>query len=410
MKETVLDRFLRYVRIDTQSDPGSTSFPSTEKQKDLGRLLVQELISLGLGDAHLDNHGYVYATLPGNVEHQVPVICFCSHMDTSPDSSGKDVKPLVHQNYDGSDIILPDDPKVVIRKAEHPDLADQLGNDIVTASGTTLLGADNKAGLAEIMTAVAYLLEHPDIKHGDIRILFTPDEEIGRGVDKVDLEKLGADFGYTIDGEKRGTLEDETFSANAVTVTIHGVSAHPGFAKGKLVHALKLAGTFLAALPQDRLAPEATSGKEGFVHPTSMEGSAEKATIQFIIRDFVTEQLAAHQQELKRILEETLAPYPQAAYEFEVIEQYRNMKEILDRYPEVVAKAEEAIRRAGLVPEKRSIRGGTDGSRLSFMGLPCPNIFAGEHAFHSKQEWVSVQDMEKVVEVLVHLAQLWAEK
>ncbi|MCB0635566.1 MAG: peptidase T [Lewinella sp.] len=408
MKETVLDRFLRYVKIDTQSDPESTTFPSTEKQKNLGRLLVQELLALGLQDAELDEHGYVYATLPGNIDHEAPVICYCSHMDTSPDSSGTDVKPLVHRNYDGSDLVLPDDPSVVIRRSEHPDLADQVGHDIVTASGSTLLGADNKAGLAEIMTAAAYLQEHPEIPHGTIRILFTPDEEIGRGVDKVDMKKLGADFGYTIDGEKRGTLEDETFSANAVKVTIHGLSAHTGFAKGKLVNALKIAGDFLASLPKD-LAPEATSDKEGFVHPNTMSGSVEKVVINFIIRDFVTAKLDDHQQVLRNLLDKAVAPYPKARYDFEVIEQYRNMKDVLDQHPEVVAKAEEAIRLAGMTPEKRSIRGGTDGSRLSFMGLPCPNIFAGEHAFHSKQEWVTVQDMEKTTEVLIHLAQLWAQ-
>ncbi len=407
---TVLDRFLDYVKIDTQSDPDSPTQPSTMKQLDLARVLVQELIQLGLGDAHLDEHGYVYATLPGNVDYEVPVICFCSHMDTSPDSSGKDVKPLVHRNYDGSDIVLPDDPQVVIRMAEHPDLAEQIGNDIVTASGTTLLGADNKAGVAEIMSAVAHLISHPEIAHGTIRILFTPDEEIGRGVDKVDIEKLGAQFGYTVDGEKRGSMEDETFSADSAAVIIKGVSAHPGFAKGKMVSALKVAAAFVDALPKDRLTPESTSDKEGFIHPVQMSGGVEETTIRFIVRDFATAKLAEHEAEMQTILDKTLALFPGATGEIIVQEQYRNMKEVLDQHPDVVAKAEEAIRRAGLPVLKRSIRGGTDGSRLSFMGLPCPNIFAGEHAFHSKQEWVTVQDMEKATEVLIQLAALWAEK
>lgn len=407
---TVLDRFLEYVKIDTQSDPESITQPSTLKQLDLARVLVAELQAMGLTDAELDPAGYVYATLPGNVDHQVPVICYCSHMDTSPDSSGKDVKPLVHTNYDGRDLVLPDDPSVIICEADHPDLAEQHGNDIVTASGTTLLGADNKSGVAAIMTAVDHLLHHPEILHGDIRILFTPDEEIGRGVDEVDMQKLGADFGYTVDGEKLGSLEDETFSADGAIVTIKGISAHPGFAKGKMVSAMKVAASFLAALPTERLTPEATSGKEGFVHPVTMNGSVEETVIRFIIRDFDTAKLAEHAAEMQRVMDATLAQFPGATGEIEIQEQYRNMKEVLDQHPAVVAKAEEAIKRAGITPLKRSIRGGTDGSRLSFMGLPCPNIFAGEHAFHSKQEWVSVQDMEKSTEVLVNLAQLWAEK
>lgn len=407
---TVLDRFLQYVTIDTQSDASSPTTPSTEKQKNLGRLLVKELQELGVEDAHLDEFGYVYASLPSNSDKKVPVICFCSHMDTSPDSSGKNVKPLIHKNYDGSDLVLPDDPTQVIRKVDHPDLKDQLGNDIVTASGTTLLGADNKAGLAEIMDAVHFFQNNPQVKHGTIRILFTPDEEIGRGVDKVDMEKLGADFGYTVDGEKRGSIEDETFSADMVTITIHGVSAHPGFAKGKLESAIKAAGEVLAKLPKDRLSPETTEKKEGFIHPTKVEGIVEKAILQFIIRDFTDEALANHEATLKAILDQVLKAYPHSTAEFEVKEQYRNMKKVLDQYPQVLENALEAIRRAGMDPHPSSIRGGTDGSRLSFMGLPCPNIFAGEHAFHSKQEWVSVQDMEKAVETIIHLAMVWEEQ
>ncbi len=410
LEHAVLDRFLTYVQIDTQSDPHSTSHPSTEKQKDLGRLLVEELQAMGIGDAALDEFGYVYATIPGNTTRTVPVICFCSHMDTSPDSSGTGVKPLVHKNFQGQDLVLPDDESIVIKVEDHPDLAEQIGNDIVTASGTTLLGADNKAGVAAIMDAARILMETPTIKHGKIRILFTPDEEIGRGVDKVDMQKLGADFGYTVDGEKRGTLEDETFSADGVTIKIQGVSAHPGFAKGKLESAIKIAADVLTALPKERLSPETTEGREGFIHPVQLSGVAEQAEIKFIIRDFTETRLKEHEAVLQDILNEVLREYPNSRADFIVQEQYRNMKTVLDQHPQVVAYAVEAIERAGLPAIASSIRGGTDGSRLSFMGLPCPNIFAGEHAFHSKYEWVSVQDMEKSAETLIHLAMIWEEK
>ena len=411
MASTVLERFLKYVQIDTQSDPHSTTQPSTEKQKDLSRLLVTELFEMGIMNAHLDEYGYVYATLPANTDKlNVPVICFCSHVDTSPDCSGKGVKPIVHSHWDGADIILPDDVTQVLRVSEHPDLQMQIGNDIVTASGTTLLGADNKAGVAEIMDAAYYLINHPEIKHGAIKILFTPDEEIGRGTAKVDLEKLGANFGYTIDGESLGTLEDETFSADAVKITIYGVSTHPGFAKGKLENALKIAADVLATLPKDSLSPETTEEKEGFIHPTNIEGIQEKVTLGFIIRDFTEAGLHEKEDYLRGILEKTLENYPHSCADFEVIEQYRNMKEVLNQHPQVSEYALEAIQRSGLTPLRRSIRGGTDGSRLSFMGLPCPNIFAGEHAFHSKLEWISVQDMHKAVEVIVNLCQIWEEK
>jgi len=409
MQHTLLDRFLRYVKIDTQSDPESTSFPSTEKQKNLGKILVEELLELGVTDAHMDNYGYVYATLPATTTLDVPVICFCSHMDTSPDASGKDVKPLIHSNYQGQDLQLPDDPSVVIKPSQHPDLLEQIGNDVITASGKTLLGADNKAGLAAIMDATQYLIRHPEIPHGTIRILFTPDEEIGKGVNHVDMKKLGAEYGYTIDGEKAGGLQDETFSANGVELTIHGVSAHPGMAKGKMENAIRIAGDILANLPKNRLCPESTEKREGFVHPTKIEGIAEEVRLQFIIRDFVTAKLEEHQAELRKCAEEVLKNYPASSFDFKVIEQYRNMKEILDQHPKVVAVAEEAIRRTGLSPEKVPIRGGTDGSRLSFMGLPCPNIFTGGHGFHSRQEWVSVQDMQKASEVIVQIAAIWAE-
>lgn len=403
-------RFLNYVKIDTQSDPNSKSNPSTEKQKDLSRLLVQELLDLGVKDAHLDEWGYVYGTIPSNSDKKVPTICFCSHVDTSPDCSGANVKSIIHFNWDGTDIVLPDDITQIIKVSEHLDLKNQIGNDIITASGTTLLGADNKAGVAEIMAATAFLMINPAIKHGTIKILFTPDEEVGRGTEKVDLVKLGADFAYTMDGESLGTLEDETFSADAVSLTIKGVSTHPGFAKGKLENAMKIAGDILAALPKDLLSPETTEGMEGFIHPTQISGIQESVKLDFIIRDFTVSGLHEKEIFLQNIVNQTLVAYPNSSVDFKVIEQYRNMKEILVNHPQVVDYALEAIKMSGIKAEKRSIRGGTDGSRLSFMGLPCPNIFAGEHAFHSKLEWVSVQDMEKATEVIINLVQIWEQK
>lgn len=408
---SVLNRFLRYVQIDTQSDPHSETFPSTAKQRDLSNLLVVELQEMGIADAHLDEHGYVYATIPGNSNKPaIPVICFCSHVDTSPDVTGANVKPLVHRNWDGTDIILPDDLTQVLRKDELHDLDNQIGNDIVTASGTTLLGADNKAGVAEIMTAAWYLTQHPEIKHGDIKILFTPDEEVGRGTEHVDLAKLGADYGYTVDGEAIGTLEDETFSADGAKITITGVSTHPGYAFGKLENALKIAGDILTALPKDRLSPETTQDKEGFIHPVHFEGIQEQAVIEFIIRDFTDEGLKEKEDMLQGIVDDVLKRYPGSSAQLVVKEQYRNMKKILDQHPQVIENAIKAMKMSGLETTARSIRGGTDGSRLSFMGLPCPNIFAGEHAFHSRLEWVSVQDMEKAVEVIVNLCRVWEEE
>ena len=407
---TVTERFLRYTAVDTQSDPASASFPSTEKQKNLGIILVGELLEMGLKDAHLDEYGYVYASIPGNSDKKVPVICFCSHMDTSPDCSGENVKAFIHKNYQGQDIILPDDPNQILRMKDHPDLKDQIGNDIITASGTTLLGADNKAGIAEIMDAANFLISHPEYKHGEIKILFTPDEEIGRGVDKVDLKKLGADFAYTIDGETAGSIENETFSADGVRIIIQGVSAHPGFAKNKMESAIKIASEIVSALPKEYLSPENSSGKEGFIHPVSINGSVEQASIEFIIRDFETELLKSHELILEQIVQKILKAYPGSGYEFIVEEQYRNMKSVLDQYPQIIQAGIEAIERSGLTARLQSIRGGTDGSRLSFMGLPCPNIFAGEHAFHGKQEWVSVQDMQKAVQTIINLALIWEEK
>jgi tripeptide aminopeptidase len=407
---TVSERFLRYVTIDTQSDPASPTCPSTEKQKDLGRLLARELQAIGLSDAHLDEHGYVYATIPANTEKQVPVICFCSHMDTSPDCTGKNVRPQIVRNYRGGDITLPADPSQIIRVADHPALAEQIGNDIITADGTTLLGADNKAGIAEIMDAAQFLIHHPQVRHGAIKILFTPDEEIGRGVDKVDLNKLGADFAYTIDGETAGHIEDETFSADGVTIFIEGVSTHPGFAKGKMEHAIKIAAAIIERLPKNTCSPETTEGREGFLHPIGIAGALEETTLSFIVRDFTDAGLKEKEALLEKIVKDVMRDYPRSGYRLEIKQQYRNMKQVINRHPEIVDNAMEAIRRAGLDPVKTSIRGGTDGSRLSFMGLPCPNIFAGEHAFHSRLEWVSVQDMEKAVQTIVHLAMIWEER
>ncbi len=404
------ERFLRYAVIDTQSDPASSTCPSTDKQKDLGRLLASELQAIGLRDAHLDQHGYVYATIPANTARQVPVICFCSHMDTSPDCTGKDVKPQIVRNYRGGDIVLPGDPSQVIRAAEHPALADQIGNDIVTTDGTTLLGADNKAGLAEIVDAAHFLVSHPHVKHGTIKILFTPDEEIGRGVDRADLNKLGADFAYTIDGETAGNIEDETFSADGAVITIEGVSTHPGYAKGKMEHAIKIAARIVDRLPKQGCSPETTEGKQGFLHPIGISGALEKATLSLIVRDFTDQGLKEKEVLLEGIVKEVMKDFPRSTYRLEITPQYRNMKQVIDRHPEIIDYAMEAIRRAGLKPVKTSIRGGTDGSRLSFMGLPCPNIFAGEHAFHSRLEWVSVQDMERAVQTIVHLAAIWEER
>ena len=409
-KFTAAERFQRYVQIDTQSDPQSSSFPSTEKQKDLSKILAEELKQMGIADAHLDEWGYVYATIPSTTNKKVPVICFCAHVDTAPDCSGTGVKPILHTNYQGQDIVLPDDTSQVLRVSEYPYLKTQIGNDIITASGTTLLGSDDKAGVAEIMDLANYLMNNKDLQHGEIKILFTPDEEVGRGVAHVDMKELGADFGYTLDGGEAGSLEDETFSADGVQVVIHGVIAHPGYAKDKMINAMKIAGEILAALPKDRLSPESTDGKRGFIHPVRVDGIAEKCTIDFIIRDFETDGLIKKEDYLKTQIEERLRTYPKASFEFHVTEQYRNMKEVLDVNPHVVDYAKEAIKRAGLELKMESIRGGTDGSRLSFMGLPCPNLFAGEQAIHSKLEWISVQDMHKAVETMVHLVQVCEEK
>ena len=408
LAEDAAERFLRYVRIDTQSDEDSESYPSTEKQLDLLRLLLEELQQLGLPDATMDEHGYVTATLPATVDHEVPTIAFFAHVDTAREVTGANVQPQ-RIRYEGGEIPLGSSGQT-IRPAESPQLAHHAGHDVITTDGTTLLGADNKAGVAEIMDAAEFLMRNPHVKHGAIKVLFTPDEEIGRGVNKVDLKKLGADFAYTMDGESAGTIEDETFSADGAVITIEGVSAHPGFAKGRMEHAIKIASAIVDRLPKDTCSPETTEGREGFVHPTGISGALESATIDLIVRDFTEQGLKQKEALLESIVQDVMKDYPRSTYKIDIKQQYRNMKEVIDRHPEIIDYAVEAIRRAGLKPIKASIRGGTDGSRLSFMGLPCPNIFAGEHAFHSRLEWVSRQDMEKAAETIVHLAMIWEER
>lgn len=407
---TAAEKFMRYVQVDTQSDPLSNTHPSTEKQKNLSKILVEELKQLGVADAEMDEYGYVYATIPSNTEKKIPVICFCSHVDTAPDATGAGVKPLLHKNYQGQDIVLPDDSTQLISIANHPYLKTKIGEDIITASGTTLLGADDKAGVAIIMDMANYFMMNKDAKHGTIKILFTPDEEIGHGVNKVDLEKLDADFGYTLDGGERGSFTAESFSADGVQLVINGVITHPGYAKNKLVNALKIAADVLASLPRAELSPETTENRQGFIHPVRVSGIAEKCTIDFIIRDFVTEGLKKKEDFLLSLVEMVMENYPAASFQYNITEQYRNMKEVVDKHPQVLEFAKEAMKRAGVQFERKSARGGTDGSRLSFMGLPCPDIFTGEMAFHSKQEYVSVQDMNKAVETIVHLAKIWEEK
>lgn len=406
---TVTERFIRYAKIDTQSDPESPTCPSTEKQKNLSRILVEELKQMGIADAEMDEHGYVYATIESNSTKNVPVLCFCSHVDTALDCTGTNVNPVIHKNYDGKDIILPADTSQVIKVSEHPELKNQIGNDVITTDGTTLLGADDKAGVAEIMDAAHYLMTHPDVKHGKVRILFTPDEEIGRGADKADIKKLGADFGYTLDGGTVGTLENETFSADGVSLKIKGFSTHPGYAKDKMQHAIKIAAQIINKIPREKT-PETTEKKQPFIHPTGINGGLEEVEIKFIIRAFDTATLLSLEEELRMIVTDVLSHYDKSSYEFTVTQQYRNMKEMLDKEPNIINHALEAIKRAGLTPVLDSIRGGTDGSRFSFMGLPTANIFAGEHGIHSKQEWVSSQDMQKAVETIVNLVSIWEEK
>jgi tripeptide aminopeptidase len=406
---TVRDRFLSYVQIDTQSDPESNTTPSTEKQKNLSRQLVEEAKAMGLKDVEMDEFGYVYATVPANTDKQVPTIFFCAHVDTAPDASGTDVKPILHKNYQGGSINLPDDPDIVITEEAYPNLKKKIGHDLITASGNTLLGADDKAGVAIIMDAAHFLMQNPQVKHGEIRLLFTPDEEVGRGVAKVDLEKLNASFGYTLDSGELGHFEYENFSADSVSIKISGVSAHPGYAKGKMENAIKIASEIIAKLPKDKLTPETTENKEGFIHPVKIEGELENASLLFIIRDFETAKLAEYETLLENIMNDVLKEYPNSTADFEVKEQYRNMKDHLEKNPQVIEYAVEAIKKAGIEPVVGSIRGGTDGAMLSHMGVPTPNLFAGQQGIHSKYEWASVQDMQKAVDTVVNICSIAEE-
>ncbi|HEX7185759.1 MAG TPA: peptidase T [Thermoanaerobaculia bacterium] len=410
-RTSCVERFLRYVTFDTQSTETSDTYPSTAKQLDLLRHLVDELKALGLSDAGMDEHGYVMATIPATSRKPgVPVIGFIAHVDTSPEMSGAGVKPIVHRNYQGQDIVLPDDPTAVLRPADYPYLRERIGDDIITASGTTLLGADNKSGVAEIMATAEYLLAHPEIPHGTIRIGFTPDEEVGAGTEYFDVAKFGAKYAYTMDGGQRGEMEYESFSADAMTITFQGFNTHPGFGKGILINSIKIAADFINRLPRNELSPETTEEYEGYVHPYVVNASVEKTSVKLLIRDFSTPGLKEKEDFLERLARETVADWPGSSFEVKIEESYRNMREVLDHHPDVVENAREAIRRAGIEPRSKAIRGGTDGSKLSFMGLPTPNVFAGEQNFHSRLEWVSAQDMEKAVEVIVELAKVWEER
>ncbi len=411
LRDACVRRFLKYVTFDTQSDENSETYPSTTKQLELLRVLREELKAIGLADAAMDEHGYVFATIPATTKKaRVPVVGFIAHVDTSPEMPGANVKPIVHENYRGQDLALPDDSTAVLRFKDNPALAEQIGCDIVTASGTTLLGADNKSGIAEIVTAAEYLIRHPEIPHGTIRVGFTPDEEVGNGTKYFDVARFGASCAYTMDGETRGEIEMETFSADAMTITFQGFNTHPGYAKGKMINAIKVAADFIDRLPKDRLSPETTAGYEGYVHPYVVKASAEKTSVKLLLRDFKTPKLREQEAFLEKLAKETIQDWPGAKVECKVDESYRNMKEVLDNHPQVVENAREAVRRAGLTVIEHPIRGGTDGSRLCFMGLPTPNIFAGEHNFHSRLEWVSAQDMELAVKVIVELVKVWEER
>lgn len=409
-KSLFLDRFLKYVKIDTQSDPNSTHYPSTEKQLNLSRILIEELKDLGLKEIELTQHGYVFATLPSNINFRVPVIGLIAHVDTSPDVTGKNVNPIIHKNYKGEDIILPGDKSVVISMRDNPDLKRMMGYDIITSDGTTLLGADNKAGIAEIMGSIQYLIENPGIEHGKIRIAFTVDEEIGAGVDHFDIKHFAAQYAYTIDGGPLAEVEDETFCASAATIKISGINVHPGYAKNKMVNSLKLAAEIIQKLPRNALSPETTTKRQGYLHPNNMSGNVEETTLDFLLRDFTMDGLAHKEILLKKICEEVSLKYPRARIDISVRESYRNMKYKIDEHPYMVEYALEAMKRAGLQPRIGLIRGGTDGARLSYMGLPTPNIFTGGHNFHSKKEWIAIQDMIKALETIVHLVHIWAEK
>jgi len=404
-----LDLFLEYVKYDTQSSEESTTYPSTLKQLKLSKLILMQLKDMGLQDVKLTEHGYVFATLPANISKEVPVIGFIAHVDTSPDVSGAHVNPVIHKNFKGEKIQLEKDPSQVIDLSENPALHDCIGHDIITTDGTTLLGADNKAGIAEILGALQYLIENPDIEHGKIRVAFTVDEEVGTGTKHFSVEEFGCDYAYTIDGETAGELEDETFCADTATVRIKGINVHPGFAKSKLVNSVKIAADLISQLPADRMSPETTEKREGYLHPHLIRGGVEETEVVFLVRDFEESGLKEKEDYLRTLADRLTEKHPRAKIDVEVKESYRNMKIVLDKHPHVVENALEAIKRTGLKPRKSLIRGGTDGARLSFMGLPTPNIFTGGHNFHSRKEWISIQDMEKAVETIVHLCQIWTE-
>lgn len=409
-KFTCVDRFLKYVKYDTQSMEDSPTFPSDKKQLELSKALVEELKDIGLKDAGMDEYGYVMATLPGNSSKEVPVIGFIAHVDTSPAVSGKDVNPIIHKNYQGGDIVLPNDTSKVIEAASNPELKDMIGFDIITTDGTTLLGADDKAGIAEIMDAMNYLINHPEIKHGTIKVCFTPDEEVGRGTEKFDVKKFGAKYAYTMDGGTRGEVETETFSADAVVIKFNGKNVHPGYAKGKMINSIKMASHFMELLPKDKLSPETTEGREGYVHCVSISGNEEQTILKFIIRDFIDGKLKEYEKFLKELVDKTISVFPGSSAGFEVIEQYRNMKNVLNQHPMVENYAVEALNKLGIKPIQSAIRGGTDGSRLSYMGLPTPNLFAGGHNFHANTEYVAIQDMEMATRLIITLSSIWEEK
>jgi tripeptide aminopeptidase len=408
---TLLDRFCRYVRVDTQADETSKTYPSTPGQLELGRMLTEELRALGLRDAAQDEHGIVMATIPATVKHSAPTIAWIAHVDTSPETTGRGVKPIVHANYGGGDIVLPGDPSKVLRVADNPDLARLKGQTIITTDGTTLLGCDDKGGVAVIMEAAAQLVARPEVPHGPIRVCFTCDEEIGRGVDHVDLQKLGAVVGYTLDGSGAGEIDNETFSADLATVDIRGTNIHPALAKGRMVNAVRLAGAFLDRLPRLAQAPEVTDGRDGFLHPYRIEGGVAEVTLRILLRDFDASKLAERAELLRMIARTITAEHPTAQIDVVVTKQYRNMADGLVKEPRAVALAEEAMRKAGLSPKLTIVRGGTDGSRLTEMGLPTPNLSTGEHNIHSPLEWTCLEEMATAVRVLIELARAWgAEK
>lgn len=407
---TCVDRFLKYAKVDTQSNEDSATFPSDNKQLELSKLLAGELKDIGMHDVYMDEYGYVMAALPSNSEKDVPVIGFIAHLDTSPAVTGKNVNPVIHKNYQGGDIVLPNDKTKVIKVDENPELKDMLGFDIITTDGTTLLGADDKAGIAEIIDAMNYLIKHPEIKHGKIRICFTPDEEVGRGTEKFDVNKFEAKFAYTIDGGTRGEVETETFSADGVVIKFNGKNVHPGYAKGKMINAVKIASRFIEKLPKDSLSPETTAGREGYVHCSQINGNETQAVLKFIIRDFRDEKLIEYEKFLKGLCEDVIKEFPGATYDFDIVNQYRNMKYVLEQHPMVELHAIEALKRLGIKPIQSAIRGGTDGSRLSYMGLPTPNLFAGGHNFHGFLEYVAIQDMYEAVKNIATIAEVWEEK